>query len=300
MLNRAFGCELAFAEMISARALAFHSKKTKEMLSSAPKDRPLGIQLLGNDPEIVRKAMGIVQENEFDLIDFNAACPVKKVTARGEGGSLLKDPGKLKELLKVLVKNSEAPVTLKMRTGWDEASVNAVETALLAQDAGVKALFLHGRTCAQGYSGTVDYRTIRRVKEAVEIPVIGSGNALSPQLIKKMFDETGSDGVAIARGAFGNPWLFRETAEFLKTGILPAGPDIDELADTMIAHLNLYADYYGGRSGTIVFRKFFCWYTRGLRDMKTLKEKAFRTETIEQMTGLINELRTCGKQNPTP
>lgn len=290
-VNRSFGCGFAFAEMISARALVYRNRNTSAMLSSLPEDKPLGIQLLGNDPEVMKKALELLRDHEFDLLDINAACPVGKVTGRGEGASLLRDPRALGDLIRIVVASSPVPVTLKIRAGWDEASLNAREVALRAQEAGISGLFLHGRTRAQGYSGRVDYRIIREVKEALDIPVIASGDALSPQLIRKMFEETGCDGVAVARGALGNPWIFREIDPFLRNGTLLPRPDGEEIALTMQAHLDLCIGHYGEGIGTLVFRKFFAWYVRGLSDIKVLKEKAFHATTREQMLGIIREVR---------
>ncbi len=220
MICRRYGCELAFVEMISARALVYENTKTDKMIRTQPGDRPLGIQLLGRDHEFVLKALDIVGKYGYDLIDFNAACPVTKVTSKGEGSGLMKEPRRLGQLLKAIVDHTDLPVTVKIRAGWDENSVNAREVALYARDAGIKGLFIHGRTRAQGYSGSVDYQVIRQVKEALDIPVIGSGDVFSPLQVKKMFDETGCDGVAIARGALGNPWIFQETEEFFQTGMV--------------------------------------------------------------------------------
>jgi len=291
LIARSFGCAFAFVEMISARALVYQSKKTEQMLSTVPEDRPLGVQLLGNDPEVLKKALDKLRRYRFDLIDFNAACPANKVTGKGKGAGLLKEPSRLRDLLKVIVADAEVPVTVKIRAGWDDATVNAREVALYAQDAGVQGLFIHGRTRAQRYSGRVDYGIIRSVKEAVAIPVIASGDAFSPLLVKKMFDETGCDGVAVARGALGNPWIFRSIPEFLESGLPLQAPDRSEVADTMTRHLDSCIDIYGEKIGTILFRKFFAWYTRGITGMKPLRDKAFRAETREQMVASIDAIR---------
>jgi tRNA-dihydrouridine synthase B len=292
-LNRSFGCTFAFAEMISARALVYGSEHTEKMLSTLPSDRPLGMQLLGNDPVVMRKAMEILREYPFDLIDLNAACPVSKVTKRGEGAGMLREPRRLGEVLKVMVRHAPVPVTVKIRSGWDETRINAVEVACYAEDAGISALFIHGRTREQEYRGRVDYRIIREVKNALQIPVVASGDILSPELIKKMFDETGCDGVSIARGALGNPWIFKEATEFLETGRIPERPSIHELADIMIRHLDLYSSFYGEKAATILFRKFFGWYAKGIPHMNSLRDKAFRAETKECMQELIQDMRAA-------
>lgn len=287
MLNRRFGCELAFVEMVNSRSVSYKSKRTQKMLSSHKDERPLGVQLLGCEAEFVQKAMDVINEYEFDILDFNAACPAKKVVRRGEGSSLLQDPRKLSGILKILVKKAKVPVTVKIRSGWDKDSVNATEVAACCQDAGVSGVFIHGRTRAQGYSGTVDYRTIREVKKALKIPVIASGDILSPQLAKKMFDETGCDAVIIARGALGNPWIFREITEFIKSGKIMGRPAPHEVARVMIEHLGACVDFYGGRNGVVIFRKFFSRYTRGFRKVRRAREESSRVKTVSGMNEII-------------
>lgn len=290
MINRFFGCEFAFLEMISARSLFYQNEKTMKMLSSVSSDRPLGVQLLGDDIEVMKRALDLLPLGNFDILNVNAACPVDKVIRKGEGAALMKNPKKLRDILKMLVGRSMLPVTLKIRTGWDEDSVNARDVALYASDAGIEALFIHGRTRSQRYAGAVDYQVIAEVKEATGVPVVASGDALSPFLIKKLFDETACDGVIIARGALGNPWIFRETEEFLKNGTLVARPDIKEIVDTMASHLNMCCDYYGEAAGTMIFRKFFSWYTKSLKGVKPLREEAFRALTRKQMFDIIGEV----------
>lgn len=294
MLNRKFGCELAFAEMINCRSIGHKSKRSLQMLSTGLKDKPLGVQILGCEEQFILKALDVLKNHKFDILDFNAACPAKKVVRRGEGAALLKEPKKLQKLLRLVVKNSPVPVTVKIRAGWDSDSVNAKEAALFAQDAGINALFIHGRTKLQGYSGNVDYQIIGKVKEALAIPVIASGDIFTPELIKKMFDETGCDGVTIARGALGNPWIFKEANAFLKRGKVPARTGINAIADTMIEHLNSCVDFYGERNGVVIFRKFFGWYTKGFCNIRPLREKSTRAKTTEDT---LNIIRTC--KNPT-
>jgi tRNA-dihydrouridine synthase B len=290
LINRKFGCELAFVEMINVRCLGHKSHKTQTMLSANINDRPLGVQLLGSKLEFILRAIEIINRYDFDVLDFNAACPEKKVTRRAEGASLLKEPKKLSNLLKTIVKNSSFPVTVKIRSGWDKNSVNAKEVALYARDAGIKALFIHGRTKVQGYSGNVDYDIIREVKEVLEIPVIASGDILSAELAQKMFDETGCDGVIIARGALGNPWIFKEIEQFFKNNKILPRPSIKEVINTMLEHLSLCVDFHGPRRGVIIFRKFFMWYTKGFRRIRPLREKVCRAKTKDDMTALIGEV----------
>jgi tRNA-dihydrouridine synthase B len=290
LLNRSFGCELAFTEMISANSLIYKGKSTSKMLATTAEDRPLGTQILGRDSETVKRALERIPDDTFDVLDFNAACPVKKVVSRGEGAGLLKEPARLEEILRAIVKNTRIPVTVKIRTGWDEPSVNAVEVARRAEDAGVKGLFIHGRTRRQGYSGGVDYGVIREVKESLRIPLFASGDALTPALIGRLFNETGCDGVAVARGAFGNPWIFRETAEYLKHGQTPLRPDVRDIVETMKDHLSLSIGFHGEKAGVVHFRKFFAWYTRGIA-VEELKYRAFRANTREEVVRLIDEVQ---------
>jgi nifR3 family TIM-barrel protein len=288
LINRKFGCPLAFVEMTSARALFHANRKMEKMLASTPEDRPLGIQLLGKEPDYLKRALEILEKHKFDVIDFNAACPVKKIVANGEGASLLKEPKKLKELLKVLVERSGVPVTVKIRAGWDDSSINAKEAALNAEDAGISALFIHGRTRAQKYSGAVNYSVIKEVKEAINIPVIGSGDVLSPQAAIRMLNESGCDGVVMARGAMGNPWIFREVAELLRSGEIPPRPGTDEIINVMEEHLRLHINLHGLTHGIKTFRKHFVWYTRGLRGIKPLRVRAMRARSLDEMKEVIN------------
>ena len=295
MLNRKFGVEMAFVEMINCRSISHKSRRTAAMLSSNAKDRPLGIQILGCEEKYILKALDVLKGYKFDLLDFNAACPAKKVSRRGEGASLLKEPKKLHKLLKLVVKNSSLPVTVKIRIGWDKDSINAKEVALYAQDAGVSGLFVHGRTKTQGYSGAPDYDVIRDVKKAVSIPVIASGDIFSAELTKKMFDETGCSGVNVARGALGNPWIFKEIKEYLKTGKIKPAPDIREIIKIMLQHLDASIAFYGERNGVVIFRKFFGWYTKGFRKIRPLREKSSRAKTRLEMVEIITQalLRDC-------
>jgi tRNA-dihydrouridine synthase B len=291
MLCRRFGAELAFVEMINCRSISHKSRKTRHMLSTEKGDSPLGVQILGCEEKYISKALDVLQPYSFDILDFNAACPAKKVVRRGEGAALLKEPKKLHKLLKLVVKKSRIPVTVKMRLGWDKDSINAGQVALYAQDAGAGALFIHGRTKAQEYSGSVNYAEIANVKKSVEIPVIASGDIFSAQLAERMLKETGCDGLAVARGSFGNPWIFREISRYLETGKIIPKPGRETVIKVMLEHLDSSIAFYGEKNGVVLFRKFFAWYTKGIRNIRPLREKSSRAKTTEEMTELISLLK---------
>lgn len=290
LISRSFGAPLAFTEMIDINAISQRDKRTTHMLSSCDDDRPLGVQFLGNSESQVALAVERLSGQAVDLVDFNAACPSPKVTRKGKGAALMKEPKKLAGILSALVRESSLPVAVKIRAGWDADSVNARDVALYAQDAGISCLFIHGRTKAQGYSGMVDYAVIRDVKEALDIPVVASGDNLSRERVVRMFDETGCDGVAIARGALGNPWIFSETIRYMTDGTIVPGPDVPERIAVMKRHLEMAVAHWGERRGVGLFHKFFIWYTRGIGGLRPLRNRAFRTGTKEGLVEVIDEL----------
>lgn len=288
-INRDMGAELAFLEMVSARALSYLSKGSQKRIASAPDDRPLGLQLLGKDPYYLLRALEHLKDYSFDILDFNAACPQKKITNNGKGAYLLREPKKLNSLLSCLVKNSGKPISLKMRLGWDTAK-EALKIAKGAQDAGASAVCVHGRTRVQGYRNGVDYKAIAGIKKALKIPVIGSGDILSPELAKKMFERTGVDAVTVARGGLGNPWIFREITGLFNAGLKPSRPDNQEIARTAKRHLELTVSLFGEKTGIVRFRKFCIWYTRGFSKTRTLRNRIIRVKTKGQMLELIKSL----------
>ena len=290
LINRKFGCELAFIEMINVRSLGHNSKKTRKMFSTCAKDKPLGVQILACEQKYMHRGLDIMKEFKFDLLDFNAACPVRKVVGRGEGAALLKEPKKLNSLLKIIRKEFSVPITVKIRSGWDKDSVNAKDVALCVSDAGVDAIFIHGRTRQQFYGGAVDYKSIAQAKKVVKIPVIGSGDNFSPEQIKKMFDETGCDACVIARGSFGNPWLFLQSEEFLKNGKVIPRPPIKEVTAVMKEHLDKNVSFHGEKPGVVLFRKLFAWYTKYMYNVRPLREQATRAKTKAEMLALIHSI----------
>lgn len=291
LINRSFGAPMAFTEMIDLRAISYRDRRTRAMLLTSPSDKPLGVQVLASDEDYVQRAIDVLVDYQFDLLDFNAACPAPKVTRKGKGAALLKEPRKLEYILRAIVGRAPVPITAKIRTGWDENNINAREVALRAEDSGIKALFVHGRTKTQGYSGQVDYRTISEVKKALRIPVIASGDNMDIPSIKKMFDETGCDGIAIARGSLGNPWIFKETIGHFCHGVVFEKPSLEERIGIIKQHLHLSVAHYGEPRGMGIYRKFFVWYTRGLKGAKPLRDRAFRCATLQQFLDVIDDMR---------
>ncbi|HSW64932.1 MAG TPA: tRNA dihydrouridine synthase DusB [Dissulfurispiraceae bacterium] len=296
-MHRRYGCNLAFTEMISARSLAYGSRQTLSMLSMSDLDRPLGVQLLGNDPDVLVRTLDIIHTMPFSLIDINAACPVPKVTSRGEGAGLLReDPKRIETLVGAVVRATHLPVTIKIRTGWDDDSLVAVSVAHAAEAAGASAICVHGRTRMQHYGGRVNREAIAEVKRTVKIPVIASGDAFSPRLIQRTFEETGCDGVMIARGALGNPWVFRDVMDYLSTGMCGERRSLAEIAAAMHDHLALCCEYYGERGGTVLFRKFFTWYAKGIKTGRQYKERVFSVTEQAAMKAVIDELEQANLQ----
>ena len=290
LIARRFGCPLAFTEMINARALGLSIGRTLDLLQSSPPDAPLGVQLLAREPKHLLDALEVLNGYPYALVDLNAACPVRKVTRKGEGAALLKEPNVLVRLVETLVAHAPVPVTVKIRSGWDDTTVNATEIARRAADAGADAICIHGRTRNQGYGGKADLDVIRAVKETVSIPVIASGDVFSAAAAQKVWEKTGCDAVMVARGALGNPWIFREIAAIHRRDALPSRPSIEELKATMGEHLDMSVQYLGEGKGVINFRKFFIWYTKGLKNARILRPRAVLVNTVEQMKTLIDEL----------
>jgi tRNA-dihydrouridine synthase B len=291
-MMRRMGCELAFIEMTSAKGIESGSQRTLDMIQTVPEDKPLGIQLFGHNENAMRFAMDVVnRDHHYAVVDLNAACPVKKVVRRGEGAAMLQEPKRLQSMLNIMVRNTDKPVTVKIRAGWDANSVNARDVALMARDVGVSAVFIHGRTRSQGYGGVPDYGVIRSVVEALDVPVIASGDVLSPELARKMLDDTGCAGLVLARGAMGNPWIFKEIDAYLKKGSFPPRPTIDELLSVLREHMELSVAHYGEPRGVKIFRKFLIWYTRGMHNVKHLRPQASRVTTIAECLSWLEEVR---------
>lgn len=289
LLCREQGAGLLSMEMVSAKALSFHNKNTQDLLEIAEGENPIALQLFGSDADLIARMAKEIEERPFDILDLNMGCPVPKVVNNGEGSALMKNPKRVEEIVAKTVKAVKKPVTVKIRKGFDEEHVNAVEIARIIEASGAAAVAVHGRTREQYYSGAADWDIIRQVKEAVSIPVIGNGDVTSAVRAEQMMKETGCDGVMIGRAARGNPWIFRETAEYLETGNVPERPGRREIKEMILRHCELQLRYKGEYTGIREMRKHVAWYTAGLPHSARLRGRVNEIETMEELKELLEE-----------
>ena len=290
LLCREQGAGLLCMEMVSAKAIYYNNRNTESLLEIHPDERPVSLQLFGSDPKIMSEMAKRIEERPFAILDVNMGCPVPKVVKNGEGSALMKNPKLVYEIVSALVKAIDKPVTVKIRKGFDDDHVNAVEIAKIIEEAGAAAVAVHGRTREQYYSGKADWDIIRQVKEAVSIPVIGNGDVTSPQKADELVRRTGCDGIMIARGAEGNPWIFSEMIHWEETGELPPRPDKDEIREMMLKHARLQLEYKGEFCGIREMRKHVAWYTKGLKGAARLREKVNAVESLEELENLLTSL----------
>ncbi len=290
LLCREMGAGLVCMEMVSAKAIYYNNKNTEELLRIHPQEMPVSLQLFGSDPEIVAEMAARIEERPFSILDFNMGCPVPKVVNNREGSALMQNPKLVEQLLGGLVKAVHKPVTVKIRKGFDDAHVNAVEIARIAEACGVAAIAVHGRTRAQYYSGSADWDIIRRVKEAVRIPVIGNGDVTGPEAAGKMLEQTGCDGVMIGRAAQGNPWIFRETAAYLETGNRLPPPDRQEKKALILRHAALQQQHKGEYTAVREMRKHLAWYTAGMPHSAHFRGLINSMETMEELLAGVEEI----------
>ena len=290
LLCREQGAGLLCMEMVSAKAIMYNNRSTEQLLTIHPDERPVSLQLFGSDPKIMSEMAKRIEERPFAILDINMGCPVPKVVKNGEGSALMKDPKLVYEIVSSMVKAIEKPVTVKIRKGFDDDHVNAVEIARIIEEAGAAAVAVHGRTREQYYSGKADWDIIRQVKEAVSIPVIGNGDVTSPERAEELVRRTGCDGVMIARGAQGNPWIFSEMITYEETGVVPPRPGKEELKEMMLRHARLQLEYKGEYSGIREMRKHVAWYTKGIPGAARLREKINAVESLGELENLLTSL----------
>ena len=283
------GCGLVYAEMVSDKGLVYNSKKTKDMLYVSDYERPIAQQIFGSDVDTFVEAAKMVYEiMKPDIIDINMGCPVPKVAVRAQAGSaLLKNPAKIREIVSAVVKAVPIPFTVKIRSGWDSNSINAVEVAKICEAVGAKAICVHGRTRSQGYSGKVDLDIIKKVKESVSIPVIGNGDVNSIESAIKMFEYTGVDAIMIGRGALGNPWLIKQLVTYFDTGIILEKSSYKEIIDMCRKHLNYLLELKSEKISVLEMRSHISWYIKGLPKSTEIKKELF---TISDAKGIIDLL----------
>ena len=290
LLCREQGAGLLCMEMVSAKAIYYNNRNTESLLEIHPDERPVSLQLFGSDPKIMSEMAKRIEERPFAILDINMGCPVPKVVKNGEGSALMKNPKLVYDIVSAVVKAIEKPVTVKIRKGFDDNHVNAVEIAKIIEEAGASAVAVHGRTREQYYSGRADWDIIRQVKEAVSIPVIGNGDVTSPQKAEELVRQTGCDGIMIARGAEGNPWIFSEMIAYEETGVVPPRPDKDAVREMMLRHARLQLQYKGEFCGIREMRKHVAWYTKGLKGAARLREKVNAVESLEELENLLTSL----------
>ena len=288
-----FGASYCVSEMVSSKGIAYNSKKSAELMELSDAERPCAVQIFGSEPETMADAARFSLRYSPDVIDINMGCPAPKISGSGSGSALMKDPALCERIISAVVKAVELPVTVKIRSGFDSARINAVEIAKIAEASGAAAVTVHGRTREQYYAPPVDYDVIRDVKRAVSIPVIANGDITDAQTAKKVYEYTGADHIMVGRGALGSPWIFREINAYLGEGRLLSPPDIDEKLDTLLRHITRVVELKGEYIGMREARKHTAYYIKGFKNAAKLRSMAFTMTSEDDLKRLIAEIRTC-------
>lgn len=287
LLCKQQGCGLVYTEMVSAKGLYYGSKKTQELTRTEPGERPAAVQIFGSDPGLMAEVAARLCEEGADMIDINMGCPTPKIVKNGEGAALMLKPHLVGEIVQRVSSSINKPLTVKIRKGWDEHTINAVDIALIAQEKGAAAIAIHGRTREQFYSGRADWDIIRQVKERVYIPVIGNGDIFTPQDAVDMLNKTGCDAVMIGRAARGNPWIFSQAIAYIQNGQLTDPPGSSEIMDMIRRHISLMVRYKGEKVTVREMRKHIGWYVKGLRNASLIRNEVNRAESLNQLLDIL-------------
>ena len=291
LICKELGCGLLYTEMINAKALCYDDKNTKKMLNILDEEHPVAVQIFGSEPEFMGKATQILNDYPNEILDINMGCPAPKVVKNGDGSALMRNPKLAGQVRDQVVKNSKKPVTLKIRKGWDDNSVNALEIAKIAEDCGICAITIHGRTREQYYSGQADWDIIGEVKSQISIPVIGNGDVTSVEDAIRIKDHTGCDAIMIGRGAQGNPWIFKRIDHYMKTGQLLDPPSKDEKIDIAIKHMDLAIKEHGEYVAVREMRKHIGWYLKGMKHSARFRDQINHMVTAKEVIDTLNQYR---------
>lgn len=289
LLCKEMGAGLLCTEMVSAKAIYYKNKNTKTLMEIHPEEHPVSLQLFGSDADLMAQIAKQIEGQPFEILDVNMGCPVPKVVNNGEGSALLKNPKLIREIVTKMSHAIQKPLTVKIRIGFEGYPVDPVEIAKVIEDSGAAAIAVHGRTREQYYSGKADWETIRKVKEAVKIPVIGNGDVDSPKKAAQLLEETGCDGIMIGRAAQGNPWIFREINHWMRTKEFLPRPSTEEIVEMILRHARMQVEYKGEYIGIREMRKHVAWYTQGLPHSSSLRREVNQVETYDQLEDLLRK-----------